>query len=131
MLLVILYCNDDYYYCLMFRRRSIFQLVFWTFLVLKHLRRTVLNRCVLTIATKTFSNSLSVTSSKWSRKNMTKKESIGECIQFSGCHNSNMTFISCRSKIEFKDNQDNLDLIGQKPLNLIALIDEESRFPKV
>lgn len=36
-----------------------------------------------------------------------------------------------RSKIEFKDNQDNLDLIGQKPLNLIALIDEESRFPKV
>ena len=131
MLLVILYCNDDYYYCLMFRRRSIFQLVFWTFLVLKHLRRTVLSRCVLTIATKTFSNSLFVTSSKWSRKNMTKKESIGKCIQFSVSHNSNMTFISCRSKIEFKDNQDNLDLIGQKPLNLIALIDEESRFPKV
>ncbi len=61
---------------------------------------------------------------------MTKKRSIGKCIW---SHNSNMEFVSCfcRSKIEFKDNQDNLDLIGQKPLNIIALIDEESRFPKV
>ena len=36
-----------------------------------------------------------------------------------------------RSHIEFKDNQEILDLIGQKPLNIISLIDEESRFPKV
>ena len=36
-----------------------------------------------------------------------------------------------RSRIEFKDNQEILDLLGQKPLNIISLIDEESRFPKV
>ncbi|XP_019863708.1 PREDICTED: unconventional myosin-VIIa-like [Amphimedon queenslandica] len=34
------------------------------------------------------------------------------------------------SRIEFKDNQEILDLLGQKPLNIISLIDEESRFPK-
>ena len=33
--------------------------------------------------------------------------------------------------IQFKDNQETLDMIAVKPLNLIALIDEESRFPKV
>lgn len=33
--------------------------------------------------------------------------------------------------IQFVDNQDILDLLAAKPLNLIALIDEESRFPKV
>ena len=33
--------------------------------------------------------------------------------------------------IQFKDNQEILDMIAVKPLNLIALIDEESRFPKV
>ena len=33
--------------------------------------------------------------------------------------------------IEFKDNQDVLDLLSSKPLNVISLIDEESRFPKV
>ncbi|CAH9063182.1 unnamed protein product [Cuscuta epithymum] len=33
-------------------------------------------------------------------------------------------------KIEFKDNQDCLDLIEQKPFGLIALLDEESNFPK-
>lgn len=33
--------------------------------------------------------------------------------------------------IEFKDNQEILDLLAAKPLNIISLIDEESRFPKV
>ena len=33
--------------------------------------------------------------------------------------------------IQFKDNQDILDLLAAKPLNIIALIDEESKFPKV
>jgi len=32
--------------------------------------------------------------------------------------------------IEFKDNQEILDLLAAKPLNIISLIDEESRFPK-
>ncbi|CAB3251355.1 unnamed protein product [Arctia plantaginis] len=32
--------------------------------------------------------------------------------------------------INYVDNQENLDLIGLKPLNLLSLIDEESRFPK-
>jgi len=34
------------------------------------------------------------------------------------------------SKITFKDNQDTLDLIADKPMNIIALVDEEARFPK-
>ena len=33
--------------------------------------------------------------------------------------------------IHFVDNQEILDLLAAKPLNLISLIDEESRFPKV
>lgn len=33
--------------------------------------------------------------------------------------------------IEFVDNQDALDLIANKQLNIMALIDEESKFPKV
>ncbi|XP_046852385.1 myosin-VIIa-like [Xenia sp. Carnegie-2017] len=32
--------------------------------------------------------------------------------------------------ISFVDNQDILDMLGQKPMNIISLIDEESRFPK-
>ena len=35
------------------------------------------------------------------------------------------------SKISFKDNQETLDLIADKPMNIIALVDEEARFPKV
>ncbi|KAJ8972282.1 hypothetical protein NQ314_000240 [Rhamnusium bicolor] len=34
------------------------------------------------------------------------------------------------SNIPFIDNQDILDMIGLKPLNLFSLIDEESKFPK-
>ncbi|XP_070539316.1 myosin-VIIa-like [Ptychodera flava] len=32
--------------------------------------------------------------------------------------------------IQFVDNQDTLDLLASKPMNIIALIDEESKFPK-
>ena len=31
----------------------------------------------------------------------------------------------------FVDNQDILDLIGVKPINIMSLIDEEAKFPKV
>jgi myosin-7 len=34
------------------------------------------------------------------------------------------------TKITFKDNQATLDMLSEKPLNVLALIDEESRFPK-
>ncbi|XP_026756865.2 myosin-VIIa-like [Galleria mellonella] len=34
------------------------------------------------------------------------------------------------TNINYVDNQENLDLIGLKPMNLLSLIDEESRFPK-
>jgi myosin-7 len=34
------------------------------------------------------------------------------------------------TKITFVDNQEVLDLIGMKPMNLMSLVDEESKFPK-
>ncbi|XP_075992022.1 myosin-VIIa-like [Anticarsia gemmatalis] len=34
------------------------------------------------------------------------------------------------TNINYVDNQENLDVIGLKPMNLLSLIDEESRFPK-
>ena len=33
--------------------------------------------------------------------------------------------------IEFVDNQDAPDLIGAKPMNIISLVNEESKFPRV
>lgn len=34
------------------------------------------------------------------------------------------------TKISFEDNQPVLDLIAEKPLNILALVDEEAKFPK-
>ncbi|CAG9784601.1 unnamed protein product [Diatraea saccharalis] len=34
------------------------------------------------------------------------------------------------NNINYVDNQENLDMIGMKPMNVLALIDEESKFPK-
>ena len=50
---------------------------------------------------------------------------------FSSLSHSQLTEGISWSHIEFKDNQEILDLLAAKPLNIISLIDEESRFPKV
>ena len=36
----------------------------------------------------------------------------------------------CWKHISFVDNQDILDMVGLKPVNIMSLIDEESKFPK-
>ena len=35
------------------------------------------------------------------------------------------------TRIDYQDNQRTLDMLALKPMNMLALIDEESNFPKV
>ena len=48
-------------------------LVYWIFLVLKFLRKIVLNRCVLTMPMKSYSSILTSICSTWSRQSTQKK----------------------------------------------------------
>ena len=72
---------------------------------------TVSSSFASTSPTKTCNNSLCSTSSRWSME-----EYNHEAINW--------------QHIEFVDNQVALDLIAVRPLNIMALVDEESKFPK-
>ena len=122
------------FHCTCFCRKTLSKrgclLECWTSSALRHLRATPSSSCALTTATRISNSSLFTTSSNWSRQSTTR---VSTCMS----HNKQSLSLSYVAEgikwehIHFVDNQEILDLLAAKPLNLISLIDEESRFPKV